>query len=56
MKSALAELKRGDPDHKAVEFIHNAVSELATRLDCGLSSARHRKAGGAVGCRGIIVP
>jgi hypothetical protein len=32
IKAALAELQKGDPDHKATEFIHDADSELRTAL------------------------
>jgi hypothetical protein len=28
IKAALAELKNGDPDNKAVDYIHDADSEL----------------------------
>jgi hypothetical protein len=29
---ALAEIQKGDPDHKAVEYIHDADTELRTAL------------------------
>lgn len=32
IKAALDELAKGDPDHKAVEYIHDADSELHTAL------------------------
>jgi len=32
IKAALSEIGRGDPDHKAVEYIHDADSELRTAI------------------------